>query len=145
MKILERFILSRMKSTIIEHYGSDQFSFRPQSSTTCALIAIDDFITATIDRPEVEGVQMVAYDLSKAFDKLKYDVILSRLCTCRISPVVVSWFANYFTNRKQFVKVGTECSHMIDVTSGVPQGSVIGPFIFSLVAGSFNFDPNNCY
>ena len=144
MKILERFVLRVMMLTIFEHYGKNQFGFRPRSSTTCALIAIDDFITTALDRADVEGVQVVAYDLSKAFDKLKYDVILSRLRECELSPAIVSWFVSYFTSRKQFVKVGTECSRVIHVTSGVPQGSVVGPFIFSLVAGSFDFESKDC-
>ena len=144
MKILERFVLQVMKSTIFQHYGENPFGFRPQSSTACALIAIDDFITSAFDRTDVEGVQVIAYDLSKAFDKLKYDVILSRLCECKVSPAIVSWFVSYFTNRKQFVKIGTDFSQVINVTSGVPQGSVVGPFVFSLVAGSFDFESENC-
>ena len=143
VKILERFVLDSIKPTILSHYGKNQFGFRPRSSTTSALIAIDDFITSSLDRKDVIGVQMVAYDLSKAFDKLKYDVILSTLSASTLPPSFVSWFCGYFENRTQFVRIGAAKSTLVQVTSGVPQGSVIGPFIFSMIAGTFPVDFEN--
>ena len=142
-KILECFVLHSIKPTVLDHYGKNQFGFRPRSSTTSALVAIEDFITSSLDRRDVIGVQMVAYDLSKAFDKLKYDVILSRLSVSSLPHPVVSWFKSYFEDRTQFVRIGAEKSSLVRVTSGVPQGSVIGPYIFSMVAGTFPVDFEN--
>ena len=82
VKILERFIFESVKPSILSSYGKNQFGFRPRSSTTSALIAMEDFITSSLDKADVSGVQIVAYDMSKAFDRLKHDVILARLSTC---------------------------------------------------------------
>ena len=137
MKILERFVQQTFKTKFLDKYGKNQFGFRPQSSTTAALIAIEDFITSSLDRDDVVGVQIVAYDLSKAFDKLKHDVILSTLLESNLPVCIVSWFQNYFKDRTQVVKVGNVVKASVNVSSGVPQGSVAGPYLFSMVAGSF--------
>ena len=143
MKILEHFVLQTFKHEILANYGKNQFGFRPQSSTTAALIAIEDFVTSTLDRGDVFGVQLVAYDLSKAFDKLRYDVILRKLFDSNLPSSILYWFQSYFKDRTQCVKVGNVFSSVVNVTSGVPQGSKIGPYLFSMVAGSFPVDYEN--
>ena len=104
---------------------SDQYV----SSTVAALIAIEDFISS-LERPDVIGVQLIAYDLSKAFDRLKHDVILSRLTACNVPSAIVSRFRSYFYDRMQFVKVGNHRSSLVRVNSGVPHGSIVGPSFF---------------
>lgn len=52
---------------------------------------------------------------------------------------------DYFNERKQFVRIGTIYSKLADVTSGVPQGSVIGPFLYSVATSSFVVDSRNCH
>ncbi|MEL7308418.1 MAG: reverse transcriptase family protein [Pseudomonadota bacterium] len=143
MKILEHFVLQTFKHEILRNYGRNQFGFRPQSSTTAALIAIEDFVTSALDKSDVFGVQLVAYDLSKAFDKLRYDIILKKLFDSNLPACILFWFLSYFQGRTQCVKIGSVLSSAIDVTSGVPQGSKLGPYLFSMVAGSFPVDYEN--
>ena len=140
VKILERFVLDAFKPMILDKYGKNQFGFRPQSSTTAALVAVEDFVTSSLDKNDVIGVQIVAYDLSKAFDKLKHDVILSQLSKSDLPSSIVSWFQSYFTDRSQCVQIERVFSSFVNVTSGVPQGSIVGPYLFSMVAGSFPVD-----
>ena len=75
---------------------------------------------------------MFQFDLQKAFDSVPHRELVKKLCKLRISPVVLKWIRNYMTNRYQKVVIGGEEYEVISVTSGVPQGSVLGPLIFHI-------------
>ena len=70
--------------------------------------------------------------MTKAFDCVLHHELLSNLFTMGISGVVLKWFHSYLTNRKQRVKVGGTYSDWYSCSRGVPQGSVLGPLLFSL-------------
>ena len=144
VKILESLILDFARPYFLQGYGNFQYGFRPRSSTTCALISLHDHITRSLDDTHVAGVQVISYDLSKAFDRLRHDVIIKRLLSCNVPYTLVCWLSSYLENRKQYVKVGTVNSHLTNVRSGVPQGSILGPYLFCLVMGSLEVPENDC-
>ena len=143
-KILERVILEFAKPYLLKEYGSDQYGFRNGSSTTCALINLHDHITKYLDITSVAGVQVIVYDFSKAFDRIKHDIIIKYLTACNMPAELISWISSYLTHRRQYVKIGTVHSLTKEVTSGVPQGSILGPFLFSVVVGSLTISNNDC-
>ena len=69
-------------------------------------------------------------DLSKAFDTLDHDILLRKLHYYGISGVALTWFQIYLTDREQYVEANTISSPMGTITTGVPQGSVLGPLLF---------------
>ena len=75
----------------------------------------------------------MALDLSAAFDTLDFSTILQRLqFTFGISGMALDWVRTYLVGRTQYVKIGDTESGTTEARYGVPQGSCLGPFIFSL-------------
>ena len=75
---------------------------------------------------------MVLTDLSKAFDSICHRTLLLKLQGLGASSKALKWFESYLTDRMQSTRLGTSRSEELIVTHGVPQGSILGPLLFSL-------------
>lgn len=108
-----------------------QSGFREGHSTTTALLAITDDIARSLDRSEFTILTLL--DFSRAFDSLNHSCLghkLNRLF--RFSPPSVRLILSYLSNRSQFVRVGNTSSSVASLSSGIAQGSVLGPLLFSM-------------
>ena len=136
-KILEKFAVDSVSDSLIAMYGTNQYGFRPHSSTTCAHLNIHDTITRTLEDQYVKGVIVISFDLKKAFDSLKHAHLIKSLIRGQLPSMFLEWLVSYLQGRYQFVCLNNYfLSDMIPVTSGVPQGSVIAPFLFAAHMGS---------
>uniref|UniRef100_A0A3P9I354 Reverse transcriptase domain-containing protein n=1 Tax=Oryzias latipes TaxID=8090 RepID=A0A3P9I354_ORYLA len=76
---------------------------------------------------------LILLDLSAAFDTVDHGILLNRLhTTVGLSGNILNWFKSYLTNRTEYVALGNAKSHTHTVTCGVPQGSVLGPSLFTI-------------
>ena len=75
---------------------------------------------------------MLFLDLSKAFDTMNHDITLNKLRHLGFKASSTSWFRSYLTNCRQVTKIVNEISSSAMITHGVPQGSILGPLMFSL-------------
>ena len=82
VKILEKIVLTSMKEQLLQNYGRCQFGFRPGSSTQCALVSLHNYVTRHLDDSSTFAVLLISYDYSKAFDRLRSDIVINRLKDC---------------------------------------------------------------
>ena len=113
------------------NFNKNQSAYRPGCSTETALQLILDNIYSTADAGKL--TLLVSLDLSAAFDTIDHAVLLKRLnCSFGITGTVHSWLQSYLCGRTQSARI---CIHSSAATSSpvsVPQGSVLGPLLFSV-------------
>ena len=108
----------------------NQSGFRPGDSITDQLLYLVNEIHNAFDDPKSLAVRAVFLDISKAFDKVWHDGLLFKLNQNGITGNLLKLFVNYLHNREQRVVLNGSFSDYSPIESGVPQGSVLGPYYF---------------
>ena len=108
----------------------NQSGFRKKHSCQTALTSLVEQWLTNIDNNEFNGVIFV--DFKKAFDVIDHDLLLRKLFFYGMSDNALQLLQSYLTSRQQCVIVGTKTSSLSTLKFGVPQGSVLGPILFSL-------------
>lgn len=132
-KLLERVVLRRLTSHMLslDLMVPVQSAYRANHSTETALLRVMNDLLLAVD--EGDGAALVLLDLSAAFDTIDHSVLLSCLeCRFGLNGVVLDWFRSYLSNRKQSVRISGKSSTPSPLLFGVPQGSVLGPVLFTM-------------
>ena len=129
-KPLERCVLNHISHRIQSTIHSAQYGFVSGRSSTAQLLSTLQTIRKNLDK----GLQtdVVFMDISKAFDTVDHAILLQKLRDFGISGSLLLWFENYLSGRFQRVTVLGATSTSLPITSGVSQGSLLAPFLFSL-------------
>ncbi|CAB3994109.1 RNA-directed DNA polymerase from mobile element jockey [Paramuricea clavata] len=131
-KILEKIIYDQLSSYINDNdiICKQQFGFRPNHSTETALLKCTDQWLLNMDKGMANGVLFL--NLKKAFDTVDHSILLQKLYQYGIKGTPLKLLASYLNNRKQVCVINNNKSGQETVQCRVPQGSNLGPLLFSL-------------
>ncbi len=131
-KLLEKAVHDELYQYLQENVllSKLQLGFRPGHSTQSALTYLNESILNNVDSGMLTGI--VFLDLKKAFDTVDHSLLLTKLKSYGITEVELGWFGNYLTDRKQTTEIDCTKSEYMAITCGVPQGSILGPLLFSI-------------
>ena len=129
-KIIEKIVCNRLTTFLDSNnlISNFQFGFRKGHSTIHPLIHFLNTVSSALDRKEHSIA--IFCDLRKAFDTVNHKILLSKMKKLGIGGVELRWFQNYLVDRRQLVHIGGLNSKFLDVLTGVPQGSILGPLLF---------------
>ena len=134
-KLVERTVYDQTTDHVTKSglYPILQSAYRLGHSTETALLKIQSDILAAMDNQRV--TLLVLLDLSAAFDTIDHQVLLNRLYVkYGITGTALKWFNSYLSDRKQRMLINGSYSSDFDLPQGVPQGSCLGPLLFTLYA-----------
>ena len=131
-KILESFV----RDAVVEHmtvhnlYAKCQHGFRKKRSCITQLLEVMEDFTKLLD--DKDNVDVIYLDFRKAFDSVPHNRLITKLKAYGITNSIERWITNFLSDRTQRVKVGNSLSNSSRVISGIPQGSILGPVLFTV-------------
>lgn len=143
-KILERYISIHVKKFLTSQniINEHQYGFQRGRSTSTLLENFTNFINSKLNNNKV--IIALFIDYSKAFDTINHNILIEILENTGIRGKILNWFKNYLEDRCMKIKINNELSSSTEVKYGVPQGSILGPTLYTLYVNSIFKCIGNC-
>ena len=140
IKIFEKIIKKKLVSFFEEYnlFNPGQHGFRKGRSCLSQLLIHFEDLLNIVGRGE--NADVIYLDFSKAFDKVDFNILLQKLSRLGVGGTIYRWIEQFLTNRRQCVAVNGFISAFVEVLSGVPQGSVLGPLLFLVMMKDIDED-----
>ena len=131
-KIIENFANQQLTAFVEDNniLSCQQYGFRKKNSTSFLMLNLFDKIFE--DKASGNKPAILFLDIKKAFDTVTHKLLIKKLQHYGLSGIVIKWFESFLTTRYQQTKIGELLSELTLVICGVPQGSVLGPILFSI-------------
>lgn len=133
-KILERVMKNRLVKFL--RFSRNQYGFQGESSTQSATVDLVENIISKLERGD--SVVVVFVDLQKAFDTVKHDILLKKLEKLGVRGPAFKLISSFLGGRSQYTEICGVRSKTLNISTGIPQGSVLGPLLYLLYVESLS-------
>ncbi|XP_013868639.1 RNA-directed DNA polymerase from mobile element jockey [Austrofundulus limnaeus] len=131
-KCLERLVLAHLRSCLPPTLDPHQFAFRQNRSTEDAVSIALHSVLSHLDNKNTYA-RMLFLDFSSAFNTVIPSQLITKLTDLGISSLMCNWLLDFLTSRPQHVRLDNHFSSTIIINTGVPQGCVMSPFLYSIL------------
>ena len=147
MKCFEKLVINLIKPGLYPYLDPLQYSYRVGRGTDDALVSVTHLVSKHLENPQAYARILLA-DFSSAFDTVSPYLLTQKLTNLEVNPWIVKWFLALLTDRSQQVNVNGTLSEVkyvhTHICTGVPQGAVSSPFLFTLFTNECRSrQPNN--
>ncbi|TWW69303.1 putative RNA-directed DNA polymerase from transposon BS [Takifugu flavidus] len=144
MKTLERLVLNHLRPLVSSFMDPLQFAYQPSIGVDDAIIYL---LHSSLTHLEKAGstVRIMFFDFSSTFNTIQPRLLGDKLQVAGVDHHLTTWILDYLTQRPQFVRVKGSESDRLLCSTGVPQGTVLAPFLFTLYTADFSYSTSSCH